>query len=137
MQKFKMLALIGTMASAAPAFAEEGTCSSQDQCAWSILGEYHTEAEYIVMNKEIASAVIYVEGAIVGSQRDDEKIADVLANAMSLCAAAKCKSQKSVCGQIHQLAGLHGYIRNEYVPALQNLATLDFSAASDLKVASR
>lgn len=130
------VAILAVLSLAMPAVAQEAECTATTQCQWSLLYDF-TAHDYELMNAEITQGVAAARIAITGHDRDDFELDSLLERITSLCSAAKCKAQKSLCAEAHQLAGLHGYLKQSYVPTLANLDDLSFTPFSEILAAAR
>lgn len=111
------------------ATAESQSCTSSSVCI-SAMTQSHSVADYEVFNVELVAILASLRSEIVGTDRDDDEVTDLLQRGTQLCELAKCKAQKSVCGEIFQIQGLHQYLQQDYVPALVSLNDMRFSSGT-------
>ncbi|UWR03768.1 hypothetical protein K3740_03450 [Ruegeria conchae] len=136
MLPIRSVVITAALSFAAPAEAQETSCKNTTQCHWSLFDEFTTH-DYEMMNVEIKQGVAAARVAITDDDRDDFELEALLGRVTNLCAAAKCKAQKSLCAEAHQLAGLHGYLKKSYVPALASLDDLVFLPDSKVLASTR
>lgn len=124
---FGAIALATALSFPISATAEGQSCTSSDVCIWAMT-QSHSEADYEQFNVEVTAILASLRSEVVGADRDDDEVKDLLQRGTQLCQLAKCKAQKSVCGEIFQIHGLHQYLQQDYVPALVSLHDMRFSS---------
>ena len=113
------------------ATAETQSCVSSDTCIW-VAPNARTEADYELINAELTAILASLQSGIVGTNRDDKRLTELLHHGTQMCELAKCKSNKGACAEIFRLYGLHLYLQQEYVPPLISLEDLQFATDSTM-----